>query len=103
MLYFDDTSTWDSTGTGNVSLLAPQTGTYDGIAIFGTRKGKLSTFKLTGGKDYFVDGTIYLPTVDLQLYGSVDLSVTSKSGYVIASKFYYQGDSSFTFDAFGGA
>ena len=30
------------------------------------------------------------------------MSVTAKSGYVIAQKFSYEGDTNFTFDAFGG-
>lgn len=102
MLYFDDTSTLASASTGIFSLKAPSTGTYRGIAIFGSREGSMSTFKLTGSKDYFVDGTIYLPTVRLELYGTADLSATAKSGYVIAKQFYYQGDSSFSFAAFGG-
>lgn len=102
MLYFDDTSTWDSTGTGYVSLTAPQSGYYAGIALFGTRTGKISRFKLSGGKDYFVNGTIYLPTQRLELYGSTDLTVSAKNGYVVAQQFYYSGNSTFNFDAFGG-
>ena len=103
MLYFDDTSTFTSASTGKFSLVAPQSGTYMGIAMFASRKGKLSTFKLTGSKDYFVKGTIYLPTVNLTMYGTADLSVSAKSGYVIAQRFFYTGDSGFTFDAHGGA
>jgi hypothetical protein len=59
--------------------------------------------KLTGNKDYFVNGTIYLPEHYFHLYGSADLTVNAKSGYVIANQFYYQGNSSFTMDTFGNA
>jgi len=103
MLYFDDASTWDTRGTGYLQLKAPQSGTYSGIAMFGTRTGSMSTFKVNGGKDYFINGSLYLPTVRLELYGDVDVSSESKSGYVIAKQFYYQGKSNFVFDAFGGA
>jgi hypothetical protein len=106
MLYFDATSYINkSSGSGKVSLTAMANGTYKGIAIFGSRTaaGKPLTFTLTGNTDYFIDGTLYLPKQRLELYGTVDLGVNSKSGYVIAWQFYYQGDSSFTFDTFGGA
>jgi hypothetical protein len=105
MLYFDDTSTWDSVGTGYIQLKSPQNGPYRGIAMFASRKGQMSTFKLAGGKDYFINGSLYLPTVRLELYGNVDLTTDpdSKSGYVIAQRFSYQGQSAFSFDSFGGA
>jgi hypothetical protein len=103
MLYFDKTSSFSSASSGVVELTAPQSGTYQGIAVFGSRAASGQLFKFTGSKDYFVKGSIYLPTADLEMYGSSDLNVTSKSGYVIASTFYYQGNSSFFFDAFGGA
>ncbi|MGN6308962.1 MAG: TadG family pilus assembly protein [Xanthobacteraceae bacterium] len=103
MLYFDSTSTWDSSGTGDIQLTAPQIGTYKGIAIFGSRSGGGSIFSLTGNNNYQVNGTIYLPKANLKLTGNADLSVSAKSGYVIAWTFSYQGNSSFNFDAYGGA
>lgn len=102
MLYFDDISTWDSTGSGVVNIRAPRNGTYKGVAFFGTRQGSMSTFKIRGSKDYNVIGTMYLPTQRLEVYGTIDLNVSSRNGYVIAQQFFYQGDSSFSFDAFGG-
>jgi Flp pilus assembly protein TadG len=101
MLYFDETSTFSSTSSGTFSISAPQSGTYAGVAFFGSRAASLPLFKLTGSKDYFVQGTIYLPKANLQFIGSADLTVTSKSGYVISQQFSYQGNSGFTFDAFG--
>jgi Flp pilus assembly protein TadG len=103
MLYFDRTSSFSSASAGIVELTAPQSGTYQGIAVFGSRSASGQLFKFTGTKDYFVKGTIYLPAADLEMYGSADLNVSSKSGYVIASTFFYQGNSHFFFDAFGGA
>jgi Flp pilus assembly protein TadG len=103
MLYFGSNSGWDSSGAGKISFEPMQTGTYAGIAIFGSRSDtKLPSFKLTGNKDYFVNGTVYLPKQSLQLHGDVGLSVTAKSGYVIAHQFSYEGESNFTFEAFGG-
>jgi Flp pilus assembly protein TadG len=102
MLYFDGASNFSSSSTGVVDLTAPQSGPYAGIALFGSRSST-QLFKITGNKDYFVDGTIYLPTAALEMYGSADLNVTSRSGYVIASTFMYSGNSTFRFDAYGGA
>lgn len=99
MLYFDSTSSWDSRGSGQFQITAPQNGIYKGIALFGSRGANLSTVKLQGNKDYFVNGTIYLPKGRLEMYGSTDLAVSAKSGYVIAQQFYYTGMASFTFDA----
>ena len=103
MLYFSSNSSWDSAGAGKVSLEPMQTGPYAGLAIFGSRNDtKVGTFKLSGKKDYFVNGTVYLPKQSLELHGQIGLSVTARSGYVIAQQFSYTGDSNFTFDAFGG-
>lgn len=104
MLYFDGNSAMTkSTGGGQFQITAPSSGTYQGVAVFGSRKGnKMQTFTLTGDKDYFVNGTVYLPAAKLSLLGSADLTVSSRNGYVIAQQFSYNGNSSFTMDAFGG-
>jgi hypothetical protein len=104
MLYFDKDSAFSSTSSGTMSLSAMQSGPYKGIAIFGSREGSaMQTFRFTGSKEFFINGAIYLPKARLEVYGSVDVNVSSKSGYVIARQFFYQGDSSFTLDSFGGA
>jgi Flp pilus assembly protein TadG len=104
MLHFSANSEWDSSGAGKITFSPMESGTHAGIAIFGSRGDtKVPTFKFTGNKDYFVSGTVYLPKQDLQLHGGADLSVTAKSGYVIAQRFSYEGNSSFTFDAYGGS
>jgi Flp pilus assembly protein TadG len=104
MLHFSANSEWDSSGAGKIIFSPMESGTYAGIAIFGSRSDtKAPAFKLTGNKDYFVSGTVYLPKQDLQLAGGADLSVTSKSGYVITLRFSYSGNSNFTFDAYGGS
>ena len=102
MLYFSN-SNWDSSGAGKISFTPMLSGDYAGIALFGSRSDtKQQTFKFTGNKDYFVAGTVYLPKQNLNLYGDASLSVTAKSGYVIANQLSYEGGSNFTFDAFGG-
>ena len=104
MLHFSANSQWDSSGAGKITFSPMESGPYAGIAMFGSRSDtKLPIFKLTGNKDYFVSGTVYLPKQDLQLAGGADLSVTSKSGYVITLRFSYSGNSNFTFDAYGGS
>jgi hypothetical protein len=102
MLYFSNSS-WDSSGAGKISFTPMLSGDYAGIAIFGSRNDtKTATFKFAGNKDYFVGGTVYLPKGSLNLTGDTSLSVTAKSGYVIAQQFSYEGSSTFTVDAFGG-
>ena len=104
MLHFSANSEWDSSGVGKITFSPMESGPHAGIAIFGSRSDtKVPIFKLTGNKDYFVSGTVYLPRQELQLHGGADLSVTSKSGYVIAQRISYEGNSSFTFDAHGGS
>ena len=104
MLYFDANSFLSkAAGGGEVSLTAMSSGPYKGIAIFASRAAsKMLTFTLTGDQNYYIDGTIYMPKARLRLYGTADVTVSSKSGYVIARQFYYQGDSSFTMEAYGG-
>jgi hypothetical protein len=103
MLHFSGDSDWDSTGAGKLTLSPMTTGIYAGIAIFGSRSDtKTPSFTVTGNKDYFVSGTVYLPKQSLQLKGSGDVSVTSKSGYVIAQQLSFTGNSTFTFDGYGG-
>jgi hypothetical protein len=103
MLYFDANSNFASSSTGVVELTAPQSGPYAGISLFAQRSASKQLFKITGSKDYFVDGTIYLPSAALEMYGTADLNITSKSGYVIARTFIYSGNSTFVFDSYGGA
>ena len=93
-------SSWDMSGASKISLKAPTSGTYKGIGLFGSRSDTtMLSFKFKGTSDYLIDGTIYLPTHKLELTGTSDLSVSSKSGYVIAKRFSYTGTSSFSFDA----
>lgn len=102
MLYFDGSSSFFSTSSGTFKIKSQLTGPYAGIAVFGSRTGTFQNFVFRGSKEYFVDGTIYLPNAHFDLKGTSDLTVSSKSGYVIAKRFSYSGDSSFTFDAHGG-
>ncbi len=81
-LYFDATSKFTSTSSGNVNLSAPKGGTYKGIAIFGSRTANKLVIKLNGNKDYFVNGTIYVPKHVFELYGNADLSVTTKEALI---------------------
>lgn len=102
LLYFDVSSTLYSSTSGQVSLSALTSGPYAGIVIFGSRLATtIPLFHFTGGSSYFVNGTIYVPNGRFEFYGNSSLAV--KSGYVIAKQFFYQGNSSFTMDTFGGA
>jgi hypothetical protein len=102
-LYFSSNSDWDSSGAGKIAFEPMTTGTYAGIAMFGSRSDtKAPAFKLTGNKDYSVNGTVYLPKQGMELHGGISLNVTAKSGYVIAYQFTYSGEGNFNFEAFGG-
>ena len=105
MLYFDGSSNLDqSVGNGTVTISPPDSGTYVGIAIFGSRTASsMKTFSFRGNGGYFISGAIYLPKGKLAFTGSSNLAVTGKSGYVIARQFSYTGDSTFTMDTFGGS
>jgi Flp pilus assembly protein TadG len=103
MFFLDTNSTMDFSTNGTVSLTAPTSGTYAGISIFQSRSAPLNnTIKVTGGGNFLMDGTIYTPRAHLSLYGNSTVSVTSKSGYLIANKISFTGASTFSVGAWGG-
>jgi hypothetical protein len=105
MLYFDKTSSFTkSSGNGSFNISAMPEGVYRGIAIFASRSGMpgAQSFIFSGGKDYVVNGTIYLPKGLFEMYGTVDMTASPKSGYVISWRFSYDGNSNFVMDTFGG-
>ena len=103
MWYFDANSTLDFASNGTVHLTAPSSGAWRGIAMFQSRSAPLNnTMKITGSADFILDGTVYMPRAQLQLTGNSDVSVNSKSGYVIANKLAFTGSSTFTVGTWGG-
>jgi hypothetical protein len=94
----------DSSAGGVFKMTAPQTGTYKGIVLFQSRDTpSVVAMKLTGSKDFYMDGTVYLPKTDLTFLGSSDLNLTTNAGYVIANTFKFSGNSSLNIDSHGGA
>lgn len=104
MWYFDSTSTLDFKTNGTVKLTAPSSGTYKGIAIFQSRSAPLGNImKITGSTDFLLDGTLYMPRAQLSLTGNSLVSVTGKTGFVIAYELHYTGTSDFKVGTWGGA
>ena len=104
MLHFSANSTWDSSGAGKIKFSPMESGTHAGIAIFGSRSDtKAPIFKLTGNKDYFVSGTVYLPKQDLRASrrrrSERDRQVGLRHRLPVL---ILAGNSNFTFDAYGG-
>ena len=98
MMYFDETANLDSAANGEFRITAPQTGTYKGIAIFQSRAPVSPIqFTFTGGTDFFVDGTIYLPRGDIDFFGDVSIE-NSDAGYLIANTFQLNGNADLVFE-----
>jgi Flp pilus assembly protein TadG len=103
MLFLDSASTLTVTASGKYDLSAPTSGTYKGILIFQSRSANTNKINTIGGSaDMLLDGTIYTPSVGLTMTGSSSVTMSSKSGYVIAWKFKYTGNSNFEFNAYSG-
>lgn len=99
--FLDKTSRLDLGGNGSLSLSAPTSGTYAGIAIFQSDQAALSvTHTLRGTSDLSVDGTIYLPTSTLSMAGSGSVSNPAKLGRVIVGRMSLQGSPAFSINAF---
>lgn len=103
MFFFDANSSMDLSSNGTVNLTAPSSGTYAGISMFQSRSATTNnTMKMTGGANFIIDGTIYMPKASLQLTGNSDVSVNSKTGYVITNKLSFTGSSTFSVGTWGG-
>ena len=102
-LFFDANSTIAQSGHSVLNLSAPSSGPQKGIVLFQSRSALANNVvQLTGGSDFIVDGTVYLPRARLQMDGNSDVLVNSKVGYVIAHELRYTGNSSFTVGTWGG-
>lgn len=102
MLYFGPNSRLDSASSGSVFLRAPQTGYYAGISIFQSRSTpSMVDFKMTGGQNYFLSGTVYAPRANLTFYGNG--TTTVDSGYFITNSLSFTGNSTLVFSDHGEA
>ncbi|GJD95818.1 TadG family pilus assembly protein [Methylobacterium iners] len=100
-LFLDATSTLDLGGNGSLSLSAPATGTYAGIAVFQSRSAAPSvTSTLKGTSDFTIDGGIYMPTAKLSVSGSGSVSSPSKVGRVVVGQMELKGSPFFSINAF---
>jgi hypothetical protein len=70
-------TTWPTVSFSNgatVTLTAPTTGTYAGIAIFQSRSATSATNSILGGAAVNITGAIYLPNQALDFYGGTSSS-----------------------------
>jgi len=96
-IFLGEGTGWGSTGSGVLKLTPPTSGTLKGIVFFGARNAsKLAVVNLTANRDYFIEGTMYLPQHDVALQGDADANVKVNSGYFIANSFSFSGTSSLT-------
>jgi Flp pilus assembly protein TadG len=103
-LFLDANSSLTHTNGGSLSITAPSSGTYKGVALFQSRSASTNNLiKLTGNSNFVFDGTIYLPKAQLSMAGNSTVSVVSKTGYIIAYELHYTGASTFTVGTWGGA
>src|SRR5262249_53600353 len=90
------------TGTGNVSLTAPTSGTYAGIAMFGDRNMNLSnTFKFTGGSNQNFVGAIYIPRGYVKYAGGSTNADTNKCTQLVADTIEFTGNANFNINCSG--
>jgi hypothetical protein len=61
-----------------------------------------NTMNITGGADLSLAGTLYMPRASLSLTGNSSVTITGKTGYVIAYELHYTGTSDFEVGTVGG-
>lgn len=94
MLFLDAQSSLTFTSTGRLNFTPPTSGVYRGISIFGSRATQSHSqfLKLGGGAAMVLAGSLYTPKHEVTMRGNSDLS-TAQSGYVIANRFNFTGNS----------
>lgn len=68
-LYLTNGANMVMNGGANVSLTAPSTGTYAGIAVMQDRDDPPGTSQFNGGSTMDIQGVVYMPTQHLQFNG----------------------------------
>jgi hypothetical protein len=63
------------TGSGNMNLSAPTSGTYNGVLVFQARSDS-SAMSITGSGGDSIKGILYAPAAPLTLTGSGSLNVS---------------------------
>lgn len=102
--FFDANSSLTVTSNADVNLSAPSSGPYSGIVMYQSRSAPTNNvMSMTGGANFILDGTIYMPKANLQLTGNTDVTVNSKTGYIITNKLSYTGSSTFSVGTWGGS
>jgi hypothetical protein len=68
-----DAGSLDINGGADITLSAPGSGDYKGIAIYRDRRASVETVKFNGGGALNVQGALYMPTTDFDMMGNFDL------------------------------
>lgn len=79
----------DLTGSGNLTLSPPTSGTYKGITFFQSRNAPAGTNKITGSAGANITGAIYLPNQSLSFRGSS--SSNAPCTMLVVNKVAFQG------------
>jgi len=92
VIMMGDDSSWKQNGGGKLSLTAPLTGDYAGIAIFrerGAKSPNSKEIKLNGGADLYLQGAIYGKNTDFWIGGNA--SIDSQCIQIVGRKLEFKG------------
>ena len=83
-------------GGANVSLTAPTSGTFSGIAMFGDRNMPLGTqYTFNGGSTQNIIGAVYLPRASVKYAGGSTTNTVNKCTQLIADTMTFNGNANF--------
>src|SRR5712671_880841 len=83
-------------GGANVTLTAPTSGTFAGVAMFGDRSmDQGHTFKFNGGSTQNITGAIYIPKGNVEYAGGSTSNTTNKCTQLIADTITFKGNANF--------
>lgn len=80
-------------GSAQITLTAPTTGNYAGIAIFSDRDSPVDSSWLGGSSSLDIEGTVYLPNQDLEFTGSNSATAPANYTVLIARTVTFSGSS----------
>lgn len=93
----------DASGTAGISIVAPTTGTYAGVAIAanGTGTSKINGGSGTGADQNSINGLIYVPNGSLDFAGHADTGSADQCLQIVANTVTISGTSDFANDCTG--
>lgn len=92
-------ATLDLSGQGATHLSAPTEGDMAGVLFFGDRDNKNSKHNISGGAGFYFEGTMYLPSGDLEVTGNGAASTNSPYTIVIAQTYKFGGNGGMAYNS----